>query len=119
MCVAAAFRGMRSPGMPVGSGVGPLADIPYRECRDGPSELVIRRKHPVVAMPVLPRRGHEIGEPVEELKRREFDDAIGTGPRGLAAAASRRRASRNHRITRRRTRSVSTARSTGVIDRGD
>ena len=72
MCVAAAFRGMRSPGMPVGSGVGPLADIPYRECRDGPSELVIRRKHPVVAMPVLPRRRHEVGEPVEELKRREL-----------------------------------------------
>ena len=87
MCVTAAFRGMRSPGMPVGSGVGPLADIPYRECRDGPSELVIRRKHPVVAMPVLPRRRHEVGEPVEELKRREFDDAVGPRPGGLAAAA--------------------------------
>jgi len=31
-------------------------------------ELVIRRKHPVVAMPVLPRRRDEIGEPVEEHK---------------------------------------------------
>ena len=38
-------------------------------------------------MPVLPRRRDEIGEPVEELKWREFDDAIGSRPRGLAAAA--------------------------------
>ena len=119
ICVAAFFRGMTVAPMPAGRGLLPLADVADRQRRDGPSQLVIRRKHPVVAMPVLPRRGHEIGEPVEELKRREFDDAIGTGPRGLAAAASRRRASRNHRITRRRTRSVSTARSTGVIDRGD
>jgi len=39
-------------------------------------------------MPVLPRRRHEIGEPVEKLKRREVDDAIGPRPRGLAAAAT-------------------------------
>jgi len=38
-------------------------------------------------MPVLPRRRHEIGEPVEKLKRRELDDAIGPWPGGLAAAA--------------------------------
>ena len=38
-------------------------------------------------MPVLSRRGDKIGEPVQELKRREFDDAIGPRPRGLAAAA--------------------------------
>jgi hypothetical protein len=38
-------------------------------------------------MPMLPRRGHEIGEPVEELKRRELDDAIGPRTRGLSAAA--------------------------------
>jgi hypothetical protein len=30
-------------------------------------------------MPVLPRRRDEVGEPVEELKRRELDDAIGPG----------------------------------------
>jgi len=35
-------------------------------------------------MPVLPRRRDEIGEPVEELKRREFDDAIRIGPRGFS-----------------------------------
>jgi hypothetical protein len=53
--------------MPAGSGVAPLADVPYCQRRDGPPQLVIRRKHPVVAVPVLPRRRDEIGEPVEEL----------------------------------------------------
>jgi hypothetical protein len=52
----------------------------FKGGKSGP-ELVIRGKHPVVAMPVLPRRRHEIGEPVEELKRRELDDAIGSRPR--------------------------------------
>jgi hypothetical protein len=37
----------------------------------------------VIPVPVLARRRHEIGEPVEELKRREFDAAIGSRPRGL------------------------------------
>jgi len=37
-------------------------------------------------MPVLPRRRDKIGQPVEELKRRELDDAVGSRPRGLAAA---------------------------------
>jgi hypothetical protein len=32
-------------------------------------------------MPVLPRRRDEIGEPVQKLKRREFDDAVGPRPR--------------------------------------
>jgi len=69
--------------MPAGRGIAPLADVPDGACRHRPSELVIGRKNPVVAMPVLPRRRDEIGEPVEELKRREFDDAIGSRPRGL------------------------------------
>ena len=38
-------------------------------------------------MPVLPRRRDEIGEPVEELKRRELDDAVCRRLRGLSAAA--------------------------------
>ena len=38
-------------------------------------------------MPVLPRRRNEIGEPVQELKRRELDDAVGPRPRGLPPAA--------------------------------
>jgi len=63
----------------------PLADVPDRERSDGGPELVIRRKDAVMPMPMLPRRRHEIGEPVEKLKRRELDDAIGSRPRGLAA----------------------------------
>jgi hypothetical protein len=41
----------------------------------------------VIPMPMLPWRRDEIGKPVQELKRREFDDAIGPRPRGRAAAA--------------------------------
>ncbi len=34
-----------------------------------------------------PQFGHEIGEPVEELKRQEVDDAVRPRPRGLSRAA--------------------------------
>jgi len=78
---AAAFRGLSAGRMPASHGTARLADVPYCQRRDGPPQLVIRRKHPVVAMPVLPRRRDEIGEPVEELKRREPDDAISSRPR--------------------------------------
>ena len=61
--------------------------LPFVMRRDCWPELVIRRKHPVVAMPVLPRRRDEVGEPVQELKRREFDDTIGSRPRGVSGAA--------------------------------
>ena len=75
-----------------GRGFALLADVADRECRDGGPELVIRGEHPWLvsnrrALPVLPRRRDEIGEPVEELKRREFDQAVRAGPRGLSAAA--------------------------------
>ena len=89
--VAAASRGMLARRMstdriPASRGIASLADIPEGECRHGPPELVIRCKHSVIPVPVLARRRHEIGEPVEKLKRREVDDAIGPRPRGLAAA---------------------------------
>ena len=87
LSVAAAFCGMRTARMPAGRGLAPFADIPDRQRGDGGPELVIWRKHPVIAMPMLPRRRDEIGEPVEELKRRELDDAVGPRPGGLAAAA--------------------------------
>ena len=87
MRVAAASRGVTAAAMPAGHGLALLADVADRERCDGPPELVIRRKHPVVAMPMLPRRRDEIGEPVQELKWREFDDAAGSRPRGLSAAA--------------------------------
>jgi hypothetical protein len=73
--------------MPAGRGVAPLANIPDRQRRDGFPQPVIRREYSVIAMPVLPRRRHEIGEPIEELKRRDLDDAIGSRPRGLPPAA--------------------------------
>ena len=96
MSVAAAFHGMSadSPagGLPAGGGVAALANIPDRQRRDGFPQPVIRREYSwlvsrLQAMPVLPRRRDEIGEPVEELKRREFDQAVRAGPRGLTPAA--------------------------------
>jgi hypothetical protein len=48
--------------MLTGTGLAPLADVPDGQRRDGPPELVIRGEHPVIAMPVLPRRRHEIGQ---------------------------------------------------------
>ena len=87
MRVTTASCGATVVRMSADRGVLPLADIPDCQRRDGPPELVVGCKHPVVAMPVLPRRRHEIGEPVEELKRREVDDAIGSRPGGRSAAA--------------------------------
>jgi hypothetical protein len=45
---------------------------------------MIRREHPVIPMPVLSRLRDEIGEPVQELKRRELDDAAGPSLRRLS-----------------------------------
>ena len=105
--------GPRNPGGVVGGGlshesqrspvVSPPAACPSNACppvaasrrlptfafvmsRDGRPELVIRGEHPLIAMPVLPRRRHEIGQPVQEVKRQEFDDAVNARPRGLAPA---------------------------------
>ncbi len=50
-------------------------------------ERLTGREHSVIPVPVLARRRHEIGEPVEELKRRELDDAVGSRLRGLSRAA--------------------------------
>ena len=85
--VTAASRGATVVPIPTGRGLALLADVADRECRDGFSQPVIRRKHPVIPMPVLPRRRDEIGEPIQELKRREVDQAVRAGPRGLSAAA--------------------------------
>ena len=89
--VAAASRGMLARRMstdriPASRGIASLADIPEGECRHGQPELVIRCKHSVIPVPVLARRRHEIGEPVEKLKRREVNDAVRPRSRGLAAA---------------------------------
>jgi len=81
MCVsrvAAASRAVPVTREPVRLGLLPLADVADRERRDGGPERVIRRKRPVIPVLVPPWRRHEIGEPVQKLKRREFDDAIGS-----------------------------------------
>ena len=84
--VAVAFRGAGIARMFAGSGMAPLTNVPNGDRRDGPPELVVRGKYPVVAMPVLPRRRHGIRQTIEELNRRTFDDAIGSRPRGLPPA---------------------------------
>jgi len=81
--VTTAPRGATAGRMPTGHSLAPLADVADRERSDGGPELVIRRKDAVIPMPVLARRRYEIGEPVEELKRREFDNAMSSRPLGL------------------------------------
>ena len=65
--VTEASRGATVVPMPTVHGLPLLANVADSECRDGGPELVIRCKHPVIPMPVLPRRRDEIGEPVEQL----------------------------------------------------
>ena len=67
--------------------LAPLPDVSDRQCRDGPPELVIRGKHPVMPVPMLAQWWHKISEPVEELKSGKFAAAAGSRPRGFSAAA--------------------------------
>ena len=57
-----------------------MSHVPDRECRDDGPQLVMRRKHPGVQVPMLPGRRHQIGSTNEELAGREFDDAVGPWP---------------------------------------
>jgi hypothetical protein len=54
-------------------------DVPDGHRGDQLPHGVVGRKHPVVAMPVFSRGWHERCEPVEELVRRERDDALRVG----------------------------------------
>jgi len=72
MIVAAAFRGMSAVRVPACLGIPPRADIPDRQSGDGPPQRVIRREDAVIPVPVLARLRDEIGEPIEELKRRQL-----------------------------------------------
>lgn len=54
--------------MPARRGIAPLADIPDGGRRDSFAQPVIRREHPVKAMPVLAWRRDEIIEPVGSTK---------------------------------------------------
>ena len=56
-----------------------LPTFPFVMRRDGGPELVIRGEHPVIAMPVLPRRRHEVSETVEELKWRSSTTPLAPG----------------------------------------
>jgi hypothetical protein len=69
----AAPRAVPATRMPASLGLLPLADVADGERRDGWPERVIRRKDAVISVPVLARRRHKVGEPVEKLKRRELD----------------------------------------------
>ena len=75
MSVKTAFRGL-----PAGHRPAPLANVPDGQRRDGRPQRVVRREYSVIAMPVLPRRRHEIGEPIEKLKRQQIDDAVVARP---------------------------------------
>jgi hypothetical protein len=54
--------------MPTNHSLAPLADVPDGQRCDGGPELVIQRKQPVVAMPMLPRWRHEIGQAGRETQ---------------------------------------------------
>ena len=84
--VAAAFQAVTVTPVPACHGIALLANVPDRQRRDGRPKRAIRREDTVIAMPVFARRRDEIGEPVEKLKRREFDDAARAGRRGLSSA---------------------------------
>jgi hypothetical protein len=80
-------RRMSADRIPASCGIAPLADIPDGECCHGPPELVVECKHPVIPVPVLARRRHEIREPVEKLKGQGVDDAVRPRSRGRSRAA--------------------------------
>jgi hypothetical protein len=61
-----------------------LADIPDGNRRDRWPQRVVRCEHPVTPMPVPPGRWNHCRQPVKKLKRRQFDDHAGTGPRRLS-----------------------------------
>ena len=61
--------------------------FPFRQSRDGRPQRVIGSEDAVIPVPVPPRLWDEIGEPIEELKRRELDDAAGPRLRGLSLSA--------------------------------
>ena len=60
MSVAAASGAVTVVSMPANRGLALRADIPFRQRRDGFSQLVVRREYSVIPMPVLPRRRHKV-----------------------------------------------------------
>ena len=74
--IATAFRAVTVTPMPAGYDIALLADVADRQSRDGRPQPVIGSEDAVIPVPVFPRLWNEIGEPVEELKQRELDDAV-------------------------------------------
>ena len=64
MCAAAIAGGVPGLSVPAGHGIALPADVPDRQSGDARPQRVVWRKHPVVAMPVLPRLRDEIGASV-------------------------------------------------------
>jgi len=46
-----------------------LRGVANRRCRDGSPQPVIRREHPMVAVPMLPERRYQVRPTVKKLKR--------------------------------------------------
>ena len=64
-----------------------LADIPDGTRRDRLPQRVVRRKHPVIPVPVPPGRWDQRCQAVKKLKRRQLDDTTGPGLRRLPRAS--------------------------------
>jgi len=77
--IAAAFRAVTVTPMPASYDIALLADVADRQSRDGRPQRAIGSEDAVIPVPVFPRLWNEIHEPIEELKRRELDDAVRPG----------------------------------------
>ncbi len=69
--IVTAFRAVTITLMPTGYDIALLADVADRQSRDVRPQRVIGSEDAVLPVPVFPRLWDEIGEPIEELKRRE------------------------------------------------
>jgi hypothetical protein len=83
---AATPRGIRDTVMLNRVRVPLLADIPDGKRRDRLPQRVVRRKHPVIPVPVPPGRWNQRCQPVKKLNRRQLDNTTGPGPRRLIGA---------------------------------
>ena len=63
------------------------ADIPDGKRRDSLPQWGGRREHPVIPMPVPPRRCDQRCQTVKQLRRYELDNTADPGQRGLTSAS--------------------------------
>jgi hypothetical protein len=66
--------------MPAGRGVARSANVSDGHRRDGPPGRVVRRKHRLVAMPVLRQRWDKVSQTIEKRKWRELNIVIRAHP---------------------------------------